>query len=109
MLERIQDFLDFNRTFLHYLVSVKETLMSLVVLLVLNGMALSRLEDISISDALYFVFITGLTIGYGDIVPHTPWGRVISIVVGMIGVVFAGLIVAVATRALATHRQEGGR
>ncbi len=106
MFRRIQDFLDFNRTFLQYALGVRETLVSLVLLLVFNGVVLSRLEDIPFRDAVYFVFVTGLTIGYGDIVPHTPWGRVISVLSGLIGVIFVGLTVAIATRALATHHQK---
>jgi voltage-gated potassium channel len=106
MFRRIKDFLDFNRTFLQYALGVRETLVSLILLLAVNGVLLSKLEHIPFRDAIYFVFITGLTIGYGDIVPHTAWGRVISISSGLIGVIFVGLTVAIATRALATHHQK---
>ena len=108
MFKRLQDFLDFNRTFLHYALGVKETLMSLVVLLVLNGIALSKLENLPISAAIYFAFVTGLTIGYGDIVPYTMAGRIISILCGVVGVILVGLTVAVATRALAKHHERSG-
>jgi voltage-gated potassium channel len=43
-------------------------------------------------DALYFTLITSLTIGYGDIVPTTAAGRVLSILAGVVGVIFIGLI-----------------
>ena len=39
----------------------------LVIELVL-GLLVGLLEDWTIGDAVYFAFITGLTIGYGDIV-----------------------------------------
>ncbi|NGX61708.1 MAG: hypothetical protein K940chlam9_01197 [Chlamydiae bacterium] len=42
--------------------------------------------------------ITALTIGYGDVIPHTPMGKIISIIVGFTGLVFVGLSVAIAAR-----------
>jgi hypothetical protein len=42
---------------------------------------------------LYFTFITGLTIGYGDVVPRTVAGRPLSILL-------TGLVVAVGVKAL---------
>ncbi|WP_045363455.1 potassium channel family protein [Methyloceanibacter caenitepidi] len=44
--------------------------------------------------------ITGLTVGYGDVVPTTISSRVVSVLVGLIGLIFFGILVAVATRAL---------
>jgi len=49
---------------------------------------------------LYFAFITGLTIGYGDIVVKTPVGRILAVLIGFIGVLFSGLVVAAALRAV---------
>jgi len=39
-----------------------------------------RFENLSFIDALYFVTVTALTIGYGDIVPKTQLGRVFTII-----------------------------
>jgi len=46
-------------------------------------------------------------VGYGDIVPTTALGRIISVVIAMLGIVYVGIIVAIATRALtlAVHQQ----
>jgi uncharacterized membrane protein len=52
------------------------------------------------ADALYFAFVTGLTIGYGDIVMHTPVGRLIALLIALVGILFSGLIVAVAVHAV---------
>jgi uncharacterized membrane protein len=52
------------------------------------------------ADALYFTFVTGLTIGYGDIAPLTLAGRVVAILTGLVGILITGLIVAVAVYAL---------
>ena len=56
-------------------------------------------EKVSFGKALYFSFITGLTVGYGDIAPVTSIGRVISVLLGLIGILFTGVVVATAVEA----------
>ncbi|MDH3717518.1 MAG: potassium channel family protein [Planctomycetota bacterium] len=101
IVKRLAAFTEFNRVFVRYASYVREVIVSLLVLLVLGGFAISKLEGIKLSDAIYFAFITGLSIGYGDISPQTAWGRVVSVAIGLVGMVFVGLSVAIATRALA--------
>ena len=48
-----------------------------------------------VTDTLYFAFVTGLTIGYGDIVMKTPVGRLTALLIGFIGILFTGAMVAV--------------
>ncbi|VVB62583.1 Calcium-gated potassium channel MthK [uncultured archaeon] len=43
-------------------------------------------QNANMLNALYWVVITILTIGYGDIVFHSPLGRIFSIIVGLSGV-----------------------
>ena len=100
------DFITFARYFIHHVIYVRTVLTGLVALLVLGGAAVSKLENIALSDGMYFSFITGLTIGYGDITPVTAWGRLISVGIGLVGMIFAGISVAVATRALADAIEE---
>jgi voltage-gated potassium channel len=101
MLKRLSYFVEFIRVFARYALYVRESIMSLLLLIVLGGFTISKLESIKLGDAMYFAFITGLTIGYGDITPQTAWGRVASVAIGLVGVLFVGLTVAIATRALA--------
>ena len=92
---------DFLRAFARYLAHVGEVIFALLLSLVLGGIAISYVENIRLGDALYFAFVTGLSIGYGDITPHTVWGHLISISIGFVGMVFVGISAAIATRALA--------
>ena len=65
-----------------------------------GAVAIAATEKIPIGDAIYFAFITGLTIGYGDIVAHSMTGRVVSVLLGIVGILFTGLITAVAVHAV---------
>ncbi len=66
----------------------------------------SRAEGMSFGQAVYFVIITALTIGYGDITPETTWGRVASVAAGIIGMMTTGIIIAVAVRSFGQAIQE---
>ena len=55
--------------------------------------------------SLYFTFVTGLTIGYGDLTPKHVLGRLLAIVIAFAGVVLIGLVAAVTVQALGTAKQ----
>jgi voltage-gated potassium channel len=57
-------------------------------------------EKMAFADALYFTFVTGLTIGYGDIAPVTLIGGIVAILNGLQGILMTGLIIARAVFAL---------
>jgi voltage-gated potassium channel len=109
MSQKQNDFVIFLRHFAKYLFFVRNVVITLLVHIVLGGIVISYLEGLHIGESIYFAFITGLTIGYGDIQPVTTLGRVVSVGIGIIGMLFTGMSVAVATRALAdTAREIGG-
>jgi voltage-gated potassium channel len=58
-------------------------------------------EDQTLGNAIYFALITALTVGYGDITPVTPIGKAASAAIAVVGVITAGIYVAIATRAVA--------
>ena len=101
LLKRLRLMSEFIRDFAYYALRVHELIMSLLLLIVLGGVTIAQVENIKLGDAIYFAFITGLSIGYGDISPETGVGKVVSVAIGLVGVLFVGLTVAIATRALA--------
>jgi ion channel len=64
------------------------------------GLLIGFVEGWSVGDAIYFTFVTGLTIGYGDIVPRQALTRALAIGVGLSGLFLTGLIAGIAVYAL---------
>ena len=93
-------FTSFTYHFFRIIWHIRSVNLALFALIVINGWAISYLEKLPFGDALYFAFITGLTIGYGDIVVKTPVGRILAVLIGFIGVLFSGMVVAAALRAV---------
>jgi hypothetical protein len=58
------------------------------------------MEGWSVGDAVYFTFVTGLTIGYGDIVPRQALARALAIGIGLSGLFLTGLIAGIAVYAM---------
>ncbi|TCR85802.1 ion channel [Rhizobium sp. BK376] len=72
----------------------------LLVLMAGCGVVIGRIEDWRLDQALYFTFVTGLTIGYGDITPKHLMARLLALVIGFSGIVLTGLVAAVSVQAL---------
>ncbi|OAF70532.1 KCa2.1 [Intoshia linei] len=67
---------------------------------------LSTSSHYNILNSLWLTAITFLSIGYGDVVPETYCGRVVSILTGVMGAGCTALVVAVAARKLELTRAE---
>ena len=99
----------FLRYFGIYLWVVRKVLFSLFLLVISGAVLISIFEKISLGHSIYLSFITAFTIGYGDVTPVTTIGRILCVMIGLIGIIFTGLVVAVSTRALASTIEEGKR
>lgn len=75
-------------------------LSGIILAMVLAGQVIGWLEGWGIGEALYFTFVTGFTIGYGDFVPHSFTTRVLASLIGVAGIVLTGLVAAVSVQAL---------
>ena len=72
----------------------------IAILISLLGLVIAQLEDeISAGTALYFAWVTGTTVGYGDLVPTTEVTRVLAIIVAIVGIVLTGMIVTIVIEA----------
>jgi voltage-gated potassium channel len=77
-----------------YLVSVT------AVIAVLTGLiahVIDRKDFPTFGIGIWWSIVTLGTVGYGDVVPHTAWGRVLGGVVIVFGVTFISFLVAIVT------------
>ena len=71
-----------------------------------SGLAIWRIENWRLDEALYFTFVTGLTIGYGDFTPKHVSARVLALVIGFAGIVLTGVVAAVTVKALNSTNRD---
>ena len=79
----------------------------LIGLIVGLGLVVGLLENWSLHESIYFAFVSGLTIGYGDLAPKSVLARMLAILIGMCGVLLTGLVAAIAVKALTAARGDG--
>jgi Ion channel len=75
-------------------------LVALIGLMVCLGFAVAALEHWSLFEGVYFAFVSGLTIGYGDLAPKGNLGRVLAVSIGFLGILLTALVAAVGVQAL---------
>src|SRR5687768_15178517 len=71
------------------------------------GLVIGVIEGWSVEESIYFAFVSGLTIGYGDFAPRGLAARALAVVIGICGVLLTALVAAVAVKALGILRADG--
>lgn len=91
------------------IVSFKNNLIYMVILtiaiIVVGAIFISIIEGMSVGDALWWSFVTFTTVGYGDIVLKTTLGRIIAVIMMILGIGFIGIT----TSTLAAYIFNGKR
>lgn len=81
--------------------------LTLGLVIVVLGQIAGRFEGWRRFDSFYWSFITATTVGYGDLRPTKTLSRLLAIVIGVLGLTFTGILIAIAvhagTFALAAH------
>jgi hypothetical protein len=82
-------------------------LSGLIGLIVALGLAVGLLEGWAVHESIYFSFVSGLTIGYGDFAPRTLLTRALAVLIGICGILLTALVAAVAVKALTAAQGAG--
>jgi voltage-gated potassium channel len=67
---------------------------------------IDRRDFPTFGDGIWWAVVTLGTVGYGDIVPHTGWGRVLGSVVIVAGVTFISFLTATVTSLFVSADQQ---
>lgn len=87
--KKIKAFLDIN--------GFKYILLFSIVLIFIGGLSISYIENKTLSDGIWWAFVTTTTVGYGDISPSTGIGRIIACILMIVGVGLIGSLTSTIT------------
>jgi hypothetical protein len=82
-------------------------LSALLAIIVGLGILIGVLEGWKLHEGIYFAFVSGLTIGYGDFAPKMFSTRMMAIVIGVCGLLLTALVAAVAVKSLTNATEDG--
>ncbi|WP_049318566.1 potassium channel family protein [Mammaliicoccus sciuri] len=86
-----------------YLILKKEdtrSLLFLIIITLISGTIFySTVEHVAVLDALYLSFMTLTTIGYGDVHPSTPLGKIFTMVYATVGLGLMAMFISVIAKA----------
>jgi voltage-gated potassium channel len=71
-----------------------------VAIALLSGFVVTVIDRKDFPDfgtGVWWAIVTIATVGYGDVVPHTGWGRVVGSAVIVVGVTFVSFLIAIVT------------
>lgn len=68
-----------------------------VLLIGLGGILIHFAEGMSLGDGIWWAFVTATTVGYGDISPHTLYGRIIAMFLMIVGIGLLGTVTSTIT------------
>ena len=78
----------------------------LIAVMLALGVTVGVIEGWSVQDSVYFAFISGLTIGYGDLAPTRLSTRAMAVAIGLCGILLTALLAAIAVKALTSIRED---
>jgi voltage-gated potassium channel len=90
---------DFIRFFALGLAYTLPLLLFFILIITLSGLVVGKWEKWAALDAMYFSFISATTVGFGDFHPKRKLSKLLSIVIATVGLVFTGIVIAVALHA----------
>lgn len=64
------------------------------------GAIVGVIEGWGVWRGVYFAYVTGLTIGYGDLAPRQTLTQLLALVIGFSGILLTGLVAALAVKAI---------
>jgi len=98
--------LTFIKLFLYGVVLASPLIIFFMVIITILGLIVGKKESWGKLESIYWSFITATTVGYGDITPVQKISKVLSIVIAFLGLILAGIIVALAVHAATVSLAE---
>ena len=94
--------------FFHGLALVSPLIAFLMVIILVLGQIVGRIENWSRFDAMYWTLLTAMTVGYGDFRPQHRSTKTMSLVIAFTGLILTGITVAIALEAATRSFRDYG-
>ena len=75
-------------------------------LIMVGGVLIHFAEGMSLSDGIWWAFVTATTVGYGDISPSTFYGRTIAMILMLVGIGLIGTVTSTITSYFLRQKQK---
>jgi voltage-gated potassium channel len=95
----LQFTLSFVQVFALDLIDAAPILLTLVFTISIVGLRIAKIEGWTVIDGIYHALINATTVGYGDFRPTQTSSKIMSVGMALVGLIFTGLIVAIAVHA----------
>ncbi|WP_299872553.1 potassium channel family protein [uncultured Cocleimonas sp.] len=82
------------------------TLILFSIVIAVLGLVVGKKEGWTNFDAIYWAFITALTVGYGDLRPTKKSSRIFALLISVIGIMLFGIVVAITVNTFGSSLQE---
>ncbi|MGJ9457470.1 potassium channel family protein [Oceanobacillus sp. CF4.6] len=102
-------YIRFLKQIYYRLPTALKLLVTILFLMAFFGFLIHLAEPVqfpTVFDGIWWAFITGATVGYGDYVPLTPTGRIIAILLILTGGGFLGFYITSLSTATVKHEQN---
>jgi hypothetical protein len=98
--------LEFYKELHFYMKIIWPVFSTIISVITVLGLVIGYVEGWGALDGVYFAFVTGLTIGYGDLVPKHDISRVLALWIGFNGILMTALFAGVSVRAIEAAVQK---
>jgi voltage-gated potassium channel len=104
----VQFTFQFLNLFFYGIALAAPLLVFLALMIFILGQVVGMRESWNRFDSFYWSFITATTVGYGDIRPLRKLSKVFAILIALAGLIFTGIVVALAINAASIAFAEAG-
>ena len=102
--------IEFLINFFGMLMDAAPVVLGLISIISILAVVIGKREQWSITDSLYYGFITATTVGYGDFHPTHDRNKLIAILIAILGLMLTGVVVALTVEAtIQTYEARAAR
>lgn len=85
---------------------LKYVIILVILSIAISSLIITKVEHMPLPDAIWWAFVTATTVGYGDLSPTTPLGRIIAALLMLVGIGLIGSLTSSITSFFLNEKEE---